>query len=48
MVFDGMLMCVGFVVGDLRFVPIVFVDQPNTSDDTHAFLELTDMYQAKY
>ena len=37
-VVGGMLMCVGFIVGDLRFVPIEFVGQPNTSDETHAFL----------
>ena len=34
----GRLMCVGFVVGEMRVVPIVFVGQPNTLDETHAFL----------
>ena len=34
----GRMLCVRFVVGDLRFVPIMFVGQPNTSDETHAFL----------
>ena len=37
-VVGGRLMCVEFVVGDLRFVHIVFVGQPNTSNETHAFL----------
>ena len=34
----GRLMCVGFVVGEMRVVPIVFVGQPNTLDETRAFL----------
>ena len=29
-------MCVGFVVAEMRVVPIVFVGQPNTSDETRA------------
>ena len=37
-VFGGRLMCVGFVVEDLRFVSIMFVGRPNTSDETHAFM----------
>ena len=34
----GRLMCVGFVVGEMRVVPIVFVGQPNTLDETRVFL----------
>ena len=34
----GRLLCVGFVVGETRVVPIVFVGRPNTSDETRAFL----------
>ena len=32
----GRLMCVGFVVGEMRVVPIVFMGQPNTLDKTRA------------
>ena len=34
----GRLMGFGFVDGEMRVVPIVFVGQPNTLDETHAFL----------
>ena len=34
---SGRLMCVGFVVGETRVVPIIFVGQPNTLDETRAF-----------
>ena len=33
----GRLMCVRFVAGEMRVVPIVFVGQPNTLDETRAF-----------
>ena len=33
----GRLMGFGFVVGETRVVPIVFVGQPNTWDETRAF-----------
>ena len=36
-VVGGRLMCVGFVVGNLRFVSIV-LGQPNTSNETRVFM----------
>ena len=34
----GRLMCVGFVVREMRVMPMMLVGQPNTLDETRVFL----------